>query len=166
MSKITNAARGMSCIRCGRDDGTVCARHYNGYRQLALGKGRGEKCHDIASAELCAHCDQDFAEGVNVFADGERASKSIARSEEFLYYVTQTNIRRYERGLISAYEVMSDETLARVFHDTYERLAPSHGYTTREDTREFDPDSANGRLMIAVCGHVLRALKQPRLAAA
>jgi hypothetical protein len=45
--------------------------------------------------------------------------------------------------------------LARKFHDTYERLAPEFGYDTRLDTREFDPDSPNGRLMIAVIREVL-----------
>jgi len=48
--------------------------------------------------------------------------------------------------------------LAGLFHETYERLAPSFGYTTRPETREFDPDSPNGRLMIAVSGEVLRKL--------
>lgn len=42
------------------------------------------------------------------------------------------------------------EALARRFHETYERLAPQFGYETRNETRRFDPDSANGRLMIAV----------------
>jgi len=46
------------------------------------------------------------------------------------------------------------EKLARKFHEVYERLAPSHGYKTREETREFDPKSPNGRLMIRVCGEV------------
>ena len=45
--------------------------------------------------------------------------------------------------------------LAKRFHDTYERLAPSFGYETRTETREFDPDSPNGRLMIAVCAEVM-----------
>lgn len=40
---------------------------------------------------------------------------------------------------------------ARRFHDAYERLAPQFGYETRTDTKAFDPNSANGRLMIAVC---------------
>ena len=48
-------------------------------------------------------------------------------------------------------EFGTPEELARRFHDTYERLAPEYGYTTREDTKEFDPDSPNGKLMIAVC---------------
>lgn len=46
------------------------------------------------------------------------------------------------------------EALARKFHDVYERLAPSFGYETRSETREFDPSSANGRLMAAVCSEV------------
>lgn len=48
------------------------------------------------------------------------------------------------------------EQLARQFHEIYERLAPGFGYETRTETRQFDPDSANGRLMIAVCAEVLR----------
>lgn len=47
------------------------------------------------------------------------------------------------------------ETMARNFHATYERLAPQFGYTTRPETREFDPASPNGRLMIAVCAEIL-----------
>ena len=49
---------------------------------------------------------------------------------------------------------MKAEELARLFHATYERLAPKYGYVTREETKEFDADSANGKLMIAVCGEI------------
>jgi len=45
--------------------------------------------------------------------------------------------------------------LAKQFHDAYERLAPQFGYETREDTKEFDPDSPNGKLMAAVCKEVV-----------
>ena len=48
----------------------------------------------------------------------------------------------------------SGRHLARRFHEAYERLAPQFGYETRGDTRAFDPDSPNGRLMIAVCDEV------------
>lgn len=51
---------------------------------------------------------------------------------------------------------MTPEQLARNFHETYEALAPSFGYETRPETREFDPLSANGKLMIAVCAVILR----------
>jgi hypothetical protein len=46
------------------------------------------------------------------------------------------------------------ETAQRL-HDAYEELAPHFGYTTRPDTRQFDPDSPNGQLMIATIRRVL-----------
>lgn len=46
--------------------------------------------------------------------------------------------------------------LAREFHDLYESLAPSFGYETRQDTKVFDPNSQNGRLMVAVCEKLCR----------
>ena len=52
------------------------------------------------------------------------------------------------------------EDLARKFHEAYERLAPSFGYETRKETREFDPQSNNGHLMIAVCAEVLAESEQ------
>ena len=58
-------------------------------------------------------------------------------------------------------DVVKDaEKLARTFHDVYERLAPSFGYETRKDTREFDPESSNGRLMIAACREIAAMLKE------
>lgn len=50
---------------------------------------------------------------------------------------------------------MTPLELAIWFHDTYERLAPSHGYETRLETRNFDPESKNGKLMVAVCTELL-----------
>lgn len=41
--------------------------------------------------------------------------------------------------------------IAKKFHEAYERLAPSFGYETRKDTKAFDPNTPNGKLMIAVC---------------
>ena len=49
---------------------------------------------------------------------------------------------------------MSPLELAIKFHEAYERLAPQFGYETRNDTKDFDPNSPNGQLMIAVCGEV------------
>jgi hypothetical protein len=49
--------------------------------------------------------------------------------------------------------------LAVKFHETYERLAPQFGYETRPDTKVFDPDSKNGRLMVAVCTALAQALR-------
>ena len=49
--------------------------------------------------------------------------------------------------------------IARAFHDTYERLAPQFGYETRADTKQFDPTTPNGKLMVAVCAEMLRLIR-------
>lgn len=51
--------------------------------------------------------------------------------------------------------------LATRFHETYERLAPSFGYETRQDTKKFDPETPNGRLMVAVCAELAAAPASP-----
>jgi hypothetical protein len=56
--------------------------------------------------------------------------------------------------------VTADE-LARLFHETYERLAPSFGYETRRASAvpwEQVP-AANRALMIAVASHVLERIE-------
>lgn len=55
-------------------------------------------------------------------------------------------------------KIKAAEELALQFHQTYERLASSFGYETRPDTKVFDPESNNGKLMIAVCSEMLSAL--------
>lgn len=55
---------------------------------------------------------------------------------------------------------MTPEKLAKLFHETYERLAPCFGYTTRPDSSvpwEKVPEK-NRRLMTAVCDFVLETL--------
>lgn len=49
------------------------------------------------------------------------------------------------------------EAVARAFHETYERLAPRHGYETRRDSAVSwsRVPSANKRLMIAVAKDLL-----------
>lgn len=44
------------------------------------------------------------------------------------------------------------------FHRYYEEMAPEYGYETRQETKEFDPKSPNGRLMVAVCERILANL--------
>ena len=58
---------------------------------------------------------------------------------------------------------MTADQLARMFHETYERLAPSHGYETRKDSAvpwENVPQK-NKALMTAVCAEILKKLKIP-----
>jgi len=53
------------------------------------------------------------------------------------------------------------EALARRFHEIYERRAPEFGYETRTETRQFDPTTPNGQLMITVCSEIAAALSTP-----
>jgi hypothetical protein len=59
---------------------------------------------------------------------------------------------------VSATQRMPTDALpmAVLFHEVYERLAPQFGYETRPETRQFDPQSKNGRLMVAVCAEILQ----------
>ena len=52
-------------------------------------------------------------------------------------------------------------TLAKLFHETYERLAPEYGYETRVESRVpwHELPSGNQQLMIAVCGTIRRCAK-------
>jgi len=54
---------------------------------------------------------------------------------------------------------MDEVKLAKLFHQVYEDLAPSFGYGTRTDTKEFDENSKNGKLMIATCKAILPEIK-------
>jgi len=59
--------------------------------------------------------------------------------------------------------IMTTETdklveMAQLFHDTYEALAPAFGYETRPDTKAFDPESPNGKLMCATVAKVRTAI--------
>jgi len=49
------------------------------------------------------------------------------------------------------------ESMAKFFHETYERMAPDYEYETRKESAvpwDEVPEN-NKRLMIAVCGDVL-----------
>lgn len=55
---------------------------------------------------------------------------------------------------------MNAEQLAQFFHETYERLAPSFGYKTREASAKpwAEVPEQNKLLMMAVCDEVLDRL--------
>jgi hypothetical protein len=55
---------------------------------------------------------------------------------------------------------VSPEELARLFHETYERLAPDFGYKTRTESAVpwAAVPQANRQLMIAVAAEVLERL--------
>jgi hypothetical protein len=51
------------------------------------------------------------------------------------------------------------EQIAALFHAAYERLAPEHGYQTRQESaRDWHEVPANNRsLMVAVAAHLIEA---------
>lgn len=59
---------------------------------------------------------------------------------------------------------MTPDQLAQRFHEHYERLAPEHGYETREASAVSwsEVPEPNRSLMVAVAAAVLHDLKQPR----
>ena|SRR3990167_1932704 len=50
--------------------------------------------------------------------------------------------------------------LARRFHEFYEQSAPFFGYETKKETKEFDPESNNGRLVAWVCYEIVKEEKE------
>ena len=54
---------------------------------------------------------------------------------------------------------MDSLDLAILFHREYEKLAPGFGYDTKKETRIFDPESPNGKLMVAVCEKMLEHIQ-------
>ena len=52
---------------------------------------------------------------------------------------------------------MNEEILeiTKKFHDTYEKLASEYAYETREDTKVFDINSSNGKLMYATVNEIV-----------
>jgi hypothetical protein len=93
VSKLTDKSKGKTCIRCGSPD--AYSAHFNGTYQHQYGKGRGIKCHDLATAEFCYVCDQLFSEGTTsgFHNQGDRDS-------QFLHYIVLTNIRRFNDGVL------------------------------------------------------------------
>ena len=57
-------------------------------------------------------------------------------------------------------ETIQEVELAILFHNTYEKLAPSFGYETRLDTKSFETTTPNGKLMIAVCKEIIKWQKE------
>ena len=45
--------------------------------------------------------------------------------------------------------------ITKKFHDTYEKLASEYAYKTREDTKVFDINSNNGKLMYATVNEIV-----------
>ena len=98
--KLLNAAKGQRCVNCGVKDDTVVSAHYLGLRASLLGKGKAEKPHDLCVADLCASCHQKF-DNYEVSSMSTKYLRQIDQSEQFLYCIIQTLIRRYEQDILN-----------------------------------------------------------------
>ena len=56
--------------------------------------------------------------------------------------------------------VMNEEILeiTKKFHDTYEKLSKDYDYETRKETRVFDINASNGKLMYATVNEVIKPI--------
>ena len=95
--QMLDGAKAQSCVNCGAADGTVVAAHYNGIRSYRFGRGTGHKPHDLCVADLCHKCHYRFDVGF----DGSSHEKKVDKSEQFLFLIIQTLIRRIDQGVIS-----------------------------------------------------------------
>jgi hypothetical protein len=96
--KLLSAARGESCVNCGKRDETVVAAHYQGLRSHTYGKGKGQKPHDIFVADLCHKCHAQFDD--YEYGEGQGFDKKIDRSEQFQHLVLMTILRRIRQGVL------------------------------------------------------------------
>jgi formate-dependent nitrite reductase cytochrome c552 subunit len=94
MTKLREAARGQSCVRCARQDETVVLAHYTGARRHAYDGGFGIKVHDLIGAHLCADCHKTMD------TIGRSKQGKWEHSEEFLHLCALTIIRLYKQGII------------------------------------------------------------------
>ena len=102
--KLLNAAEGQACVNCGVRDDTVVAAHYSGIRSQIFGKGKGIKCHDLLSADLCRKChfSMDNNESSHL---KDRYMRKIDSSEQFLFCVAMTLVRRIKQGVLKVDDV-------------------------------------------------------------
>jgi hypothetical protein len=98
--KMLSAAKDQSCMNCGANDGTVVAAHYSGLRSHAFGKGTGHKPHDILVADLCRSCHESFDQNRAMGHVSESTLRRIDQSEQFLYLILQTLLRRIDQGVV------------------------------------------------------------------
>lgn len=90
-------ASGRFCIRCWFMEkkyvyNIIELAHYTGFRQMSLGKGKGEKVSHILRAPLCKPCHNYF--------DVDIEYKSVEKSEEFLFLISLFIAQEFETGNI------------------------------------------------------------------
>ena len=103
----------------------------------------------------CSPIDEpkDVVLGYKTSLDAQMLDRIEPKQEEIDFYAKELMLEK-ERAYKQ--ETLEEVELAILFHNTYEKLAPSFGYETREDTKYFDITTPNGKLMIAVCKEIIK----------
>ncbi|WP_299948579.1 hypothetical protein [uncultured Microbulbifer sp.] len=95
LPKLLRLAKGRDCVRCGNNEGSTVAAHYQGQRSHSYGKGRGIKPHDAMAAHLCYRCHSE--------ADSSALGTSPeAHSARFLLLIIITQLGLFLEGRITA----------------------------------------------------------------
>ena len=87
--RLTDLARGQSCVECGANDGTTVWAHSN---LLEHGKGRGIKAHDAAGMFLCARCHAELDSGTSMSREEKR--------DFIMRNIVRTHTRLWDLGLV------------------------------------------------------------------
>jgi hypothetical protein len=115
-----------------------------------------ERAHNEAYRQKCAECEELAADR----DEWKRQHENLVevRRRDLAALQAKFDAALAQRDGIPREPPFDDAlSLAIMFHHTYERLAPSKGYDTRTETRIFDPESPNGKLMVATCQAILDA---------
>lgn len=97
-AKYLRGSKGASCKFaapgiCNNDPETVVFAHLNG---AAFGKGKGQKAHDIAGADMCSNC--------HAYVDVGHGTKPLMSDAEFYWHllrgVVSTMVDRARRQII------------------------------------------------------------------
>jgi hypothetical protein len=128
--------------------------HEDGARLCAL--RHGEPWRDLTGDGLVLALVQRIEELEKAIDNSAKICEAVAAKSKNSLFRSAAKICAAEiRNFNEPYN--KSLLLARQFHETYERLAPQFDYKTKAETQTFDPASANGKLMVAVCDEIIKS---------
>lgn len=161
MSDLHSIPRCPSC----RDDDFACPSCYQTEVNRLLDELRKSQCGHLSAFECNKHRQaaarliEELQQQLNVLKQ-ESMQMITGMGEMCRVFMDANDATRAK--LSRCHNALRDvhiEAAAKFFHDTYEQLAPNYGYQTRQETRMFDAESPNGRLMLAVIASFYQRLR-------
>ena len=130
---------GESCPSCGNSMVSIQTDWFDGESVFCI------ECGERGALSI----DEDGNQWLQAEAEIEHPDDRLSREAGLAMNIELDG--KYTRVITERLEAVE---LAVEFHSLYEALAPAYGYETREETKAFNRYTANGRLMIAVCGKI------------